>query len=167
MSDMLQIPTCRSPVSPHPGLIATLEINGGLVHERSDPAVLITLVFLPFYANRPWENALWPDYLILTATHAPVLFMDMPNLTFTMVIQGEHLRWRHGRDSEGSCLLLCLRPGSEQKTEIKWSAFQHLMPNCDYLLELHNPKMAASSLKTCLVSAATSPLLFHPLLQSK
>lgn len=111
MSDMLQISTCRSPVSPHPSLIATLEINGGLVHERSDPAVLITLVFLPFKANRPWENALWPDYLILTATHAPVLFMDMPNLTFTMVIQGEHLRWRHGRHSEGSCLLLCLRPG--------------------------------------------------------
>lgn len=53
------MPKCLSPVTPHPGLIVTLEINGGLVHERSDPAVVITLVFLPFYANRPRENALW------------------------------------------------------------------------------------------------------------
>lgn len=59
ISDMLQMPKCLSPVTPHPGLIVTLEINGGLVHERSDPAVVIALVFLPFYANRPRENALW------------------------------------------------------------------------------------------------------------
>lgn len=36
-------------------------------------------------------------YLNLTATHAPVLFIDVPNLTFTMVIQGDNLRWQHGR----------------------------------------------------------------------
>lgn len=57
-----------------------------------------------------------PD-LNLTTTHAAVLFMDMPNLTFAMVIQGDNLRWRHGRDSDGNnCLLLCVSSGKEQKS---------------------------------------------------
>lgn len=58
MSDMLQLPKWLSPVTPRPGLIGTLELNGGLVHERSDLAVVITLVFLPFYANRTTKCSL-------------------------------------------------------------------------------------------------------------
>lgn len=43
-----------------------------------------------FSLSRPHSGR---PYLNLTMTHALVLFMDMPNLTFTMVIQGDTLRW--------------------------------------------------------------------------
>lgn len=81
--------TCLSPVTSHPYLIMTLEINEGLVHERSDSSCGDhSLFFFPF----PGHTLARP-YLNLTMTHALVLFMDMPNLTFTMVIQGDTLRW--------------------------------------------------------------------------
>lgn len=101
MSDKLEMLKCLSPVSPRPSLTVTLEINGNLCM-KGQIQLWRTLWCFCLSVQTERQNALWPDYLNFGATHAPVLFMDMPNLTFNMVILGDNLRWRHGWVSDGN-----------------------------------------------------------------
>lgn len=114
---LLQTPTCPSPVTPSPWPDRDFEDKRGTCARKVRSSCGHHSGAFAFLCKQTARKMLsGRHYLNLTATRAPVLFMDMPNLTFTMVIQGDSLRWRRGPVAEGDSLLLCLRSGSEQKS---------------------------------------------------